>query len=785
MMTARPSFYRSWSHHILPVLGGMAVLFSLYASSRFSFLLFHNLVEFVIALAIFLIFVIAWYTRHVLDNQYVLFIGMAALPSGSIVLLHALTYEGMQAFPGYGTDLSMQLWVVFRYLSGLTFIAAPFVLNRKLRADLTLALLCIPSVALVITIFLGKFPTCYSEDMGMTAFKSTSEYIVSVLLLVSLGLLYWRRTVFERKVYHLMSFSILASMLATLSYTQHVTVIDMTNVTGHFFELLACYLIFKAVVVTGMVNPSDLLFRNLKLSEEKAHESEERYRSLVELSPDAIAVYRSGAVAYINPAGLALYGAADAEQIMGKSVLDLVPPEYRGAVEERILGSYTRKIGTPLREMKILRLDGRTVDVEAASTPIFYSRKPAVQVVIRDITGRKRAEEVLRRANEELEARIRERTVELRLTIDTLRQEIEERAQVEEERARLASAVESTAEAVVITDARGMIQYVNPAFEKITGYRKEEVLGRDLHMLDSGKHDDEFFRKIREALLQDHGWSGRLINKNKDGTLYYEECTITPIRTQSGDVANYVSVRRDVTEKMRLESIAEAAVTMNNIGYVFSGISHEIGNPVSALLVTLDVLKSNLDTISKEDIAQYVDRSLQQLSKIEYLLNSLRNFGIYETPELQRTRMGPFFDRFLSLVSEDFRRKGIVIMAELAQDAEWAYMDPRALQQVMLNLFTNSADALRDRPDARIDVRVSREREGSVRISVADNGCGMTDGQLANLFKPFYTNKLYGTGLGMVIVKNMLTRMHGSIEVVSRSGEGMTVIMTIPGGGNE
>jgi PAS domain S-box-containing protein len=409
---------------------------------------------------------------------------------------------------------------------------------------------------------------------------------------------------------------------------------------------------------------------------------------------------------------------------------------------------------------------------------------PAAQVVIRDITEKKKAEDALKRTNEELEKRVEERTSELRLTVKMLRQEIEERNLVEKERSLLASAVESTAEAVVITDAKGLIQYVNKAFEKVTGYGSSETSGKTLHLLDSGKHDEAFFRGIRATLERDNGWSGRLINKKKDGALYYEECTISPVRNLSGKIVNYVSVKRDITDRMRLESIAEAVTTMNNIGYVFSGISHEIGKPVSALLVTLDLLKSTLDASSKETISEYADRALSQVTKIEYLLTSLKNFNLFETPESQDIRISSFMGQFLPLISGDFAKRGIRIETEFSPEAEHIYADPRAMQQILLNIFTNAADALENRTDPRIGIRVFGGPGGAVCMRIEDNGCGMTDEQMASLFKPFYTSKPHGTGLGMVIIKNMLTKMGGTIEVVSRKDEGTTVSVTIPGGVN-
>jgi signal transduction histidine kinase len=202
-------------------------------------------------------------------------------------------------------------------------------------------------------------------------------------------------------------------------------------------------------------------------------------------------------------------------------------------------------------------------------------------------------------------------------------------------------------------------------------------------------------------------------------------------------------------------------------------------------MVTLDLLKSTFHASSEEAITEHLDRALSQVSKIDYLLASLRNFGIFETQDPQNVQMATFIDQFLSLVSEDFRKKGITIKATLSPDVERAYADPRALQQVMLNIFTNAADALAGGTDPRITIRVSRDRGDRVRISVEDNGCGMTEEQQANLFKPFYTSKPRGTGLGMVIIKNMLTKMNGTIEVASRKGEGTRLVVTIPEGGRE
>lgn len=347
----------------------------------------------------------------------------------------------------------------------------------------------------------------------------------------------------------------------------------------------------------------------------------------------------------------------------------------------------------------------------------------------------------------------------------------------EEERLRLAAAVESAADAVVITDPRGVIQYVNPSFEKITGHVREEVEGRELHVIDSGNHDEPFPRSMRDAMIRDGAWTGRLTNKKKDGTLYEEECTYSLIKGLSGEIINYVFLRRDITDKLRLESIAQAVDTMNNIGYIFTGVRHEIGNPVNAVMMNLNLLKAKLGACDKATMEKYIDRALENCDKVEFLLRSLRSFNMYEKPELQELDLADFLVQFSALVKEDFGNKGIAI--DIAVDAERAYADPRALQQVLLNVFTNAADALQGRDDPKISVGVSKS--GSlVRIRVRDNGWGISEARMNDLFKPFHTSKAHGNGLGLMIVKKMLTMMNGAITITSRKDEGTTVDISVP-----
>ena len=272
--------------------------------------------------------------------------------------------------------------------------------------------------------------------------------------------------------------------------------------------------------------------------------------------------------------------------------------------------------------------------------------------------------------------------------------DISERKLADEDHARLVSALESTAEAVVITDPfSGFIQYVNPAFETITGYSREEALGHTLHFLESEMSDADFFNTLRETLKRSGVWRGQLISKKKGGAPYFEERAVSPVKNASNEVINYVYVLRDVSERVRLESVAESVNTMNNIGFVFSGVRHEIGNPVNAINMILGILRNKLDTLPTDAVREYLGRMAEQVGRVEYILRSLKSFNLYETQQPHNFPAASFLENFLPLIRDDFEKKGITIEVVSSPAALWVYADPRALQQVLLNLLTNAADA--------------------------------------------------------------------------------------------
>jgi signal transduction histidine kinase len=234
----------------------------------------------------------------------------------------------------------------------------------------------------------------------------------------------------------------------------------------------------------------------------------------------------------------------------------------------------------------------------------------------------------------------------------------------------------------------------------------------------------------------------------------------------------------DITDKMRLESIAEAVEMMNNIGFVFSALRHELGNPVNSLKTALSVLRANLDVYPRETVLDYLSRMSHEVGRVEVLLRSMKSFSMYERYDKTIVDVCAFLASFERLVREEASRRGIDLVFT-CQPSVRAYCDPRALQQVLLNLFANAADALAGRADAAVRIEASNA-DGLVYLRVIDNGPGVSEEQRKLLFKPFCTSKEQGTGLGLVISRKLLARMEGTIVLDSSPGEGATFTLTLP-----
>ncbi len=349
------------------------------------------------------------------------------------------------------------------------------------------------------------------------------------------------------------------------------------------------------------------------------------------------------------------------------------------------------------------------------------------------------------------------------------------------ERERLAAVAQLCSESVLVTDSDGVIVYANPACETNSGYSPGDFVGKSLEDLHSGK-DEAQFQEMMGHLQAGDEWYGNIPNLKKDGSVYLEEISALPVWDANGGNSGYVVMKKNVTEHRRLESIASSVNLMDNVGFVFSGIRHELGNPVNSLKMTLSVLSKKINQFPPETIVEFLDRSQHEIGRIEYLLKSLRSFSMFEKPAPDTIMLSVFLKNLLDMHRKDLAAERIESHVEVEKDAEKVFADERALVQVMLNLLTNAVYALEGRMHPVITIRASRESDALICLSITDNGCGISEENQEVLFKPFYTTRADGTGLGLVIVQKMLVEMDCFIQVESRKYEGTTFSILMPVG---
>jgi len=235
---------------------------------------------------------------------------------------------------------------------------------------------------------------------------------------------------------------------------------------------------------------------------------------------------------------------------------------------------------------------------------------------------------------------------------------------------------------------------------------------------------------------------------------------------------------RDISEKARLEAVAEAVELSNSFGHVFAAVRHEIGNPINSAKMALSVVRRSFDRLGREATLEYIDSTLKELDRVVDLLASLRSYSLYEDVSPVKLEVDAFLAEFAGFARRDFQQRGIGLTFRPGVPGVRAHGDPRALRQVLMGLLANSADALAQRRDAAISLD-SAATESVVVLRLRDNGPGIAPESLPHLFKPFFTTKASGTGLGLVIARKMLARMSATIAIESQFGSGTCALITL------
>ncbi len=369
--------------------------------------------------------------------------------------------------------------------------------------------------------------------------------------------------------------------------------------------------------------------------------------------------------------------------------------------------------------------------------------------------------------------------------------DISERKRAEAEKQRLAMAVDQAAETMVITDPQGTILYVNPAFETSTGYARQEAIGQNPRILKSGKQAAAFYQQLWATLLRGETWHGNFSNKRKDGTIYEEEATISPIRNAAGVITNYVAIKLDVTRERQLEEQIQHAQKMESVGRLAGGVAHDFNNSLQAILGYTEELLAGIPKVDAKhaDLLEIQKAATHAADLTRQLLAFSRKQMISLRPMQLNDVVGDTQKMIQRLIGEDIR-----IQTNLAPKLPLVQADTSQIQQVLINLAVNARDAMPHggRLSIHTDVVEFDEQDASVVLdarpgryvclAVSDTGVGMSKEVMERIFEPFFSTKGLGkgTGLGLSVIYGIAQQHQGWINVYSQEGHGSTFRLYLP-----
>lgn len=738
------------------IVGLSIVIVVLYFTSYHDFLLFHSLTEifsFVIAFGIFLI---AWNSRKIQKNHYLLFLGIAYLFVGCFDLLHTLFYKGMMIFHDQDANIPTQLWIISRYTESISLFIAPLFLTRKLHQVRTLSIYLALAVVILWSVFAGIFPTCYTNGVGLTPFKIYSEYIISAILAGALVMLWLNRDRFNRGIFNLLAASIVLTIGAELAFTSYISVYGMANIVGHFLKFISFYLIYKALVETGLKEPYELLFRDLK-------ESEEKYRTLFSNMLDGFAYHKIILDANGTPtdyvflevnAAFEKMTGLQRKNVIGKNVTSIIPGIKNDEFDW--IGEYGK-----------VALEGTTLRTEQYSKPLdrwfsisaYCPEKHYFAAVFEDITLRRKAEQSLRESEE-----------------------------------KFLLMANSINDVIWMSSSDGReILYVNPAYRKIWG-RKLDKLYAGEHSFEDNIHPEDL-ESVRQLMWQNPQEKWESVHRivRPDGTFRWINNSSTPVVSPDGEVRLRVGIARDITEHKQAEldreeyfkhlnALMHELERSNNDLQEFANIvSHDLQEPLRTVSSFVQLLVNRYHGELDDKADQYLNFILDGTTRMQTLLRDLLSFARLGGGQLRLEHID--LQSTLKKVLQNLDVKISENQAKIINKGlPEVVADEMQMMHLLQNLVTNG---IKFRGDEYPVLTVNSNRKnGEWVISVTDNGIGI-DPKFADriflIFQRLHRRGEYeGTGMGLAICKKIVERHNGRIWVESTPGKGSAFHFTLP-----
>jgi PAS domain S-box-containing protein len=429
--------------------------------------------------------------------------------------------------------------------------------------------------------------------------------------------------------------------------------------------------------------------------------------------------------------------------IIGKNFIDLIEAEY----QEKFRLIFTNSVIDSKRRdiFAIIDINNRIIEVNLLIIPVKNEGKGQYFyfIIAEDVTEQKKKE------------------------LDLL---------------RFYYVAENTVNPLQITDVEGKMVYVNPAFMKVSGFSKEELLGKSPGIFGSGKHSKKFWTNMWNTINSGKVWVGEVENRKKSGEPFFTELLISPIVDKDRNVSAFFGIHRDLSEKRIMERQLIHTQKMESIGTLAAGVAHEVGNPLASISALVQVVQRSTDDPFVKEKLELVKNQVTRISKI---IRDLVDFSRPSNYELQLTDINHNVAEAVEIIKVGTKAKNIKFQISLKENLPLLPLVADQVQQVFVNILLNAVDAIAEhnppKQNCSIDVK-SEIIDDNVVITFEDDGVGISEDNLAKIFEPFYTTKKEGkgTGLGLWVSYGIIKSFQGDILVESTAGLGTTFKIQLP-----
>lgn len=492
-------------------------------------------------------------------------------------------------------------------------------------------------------------------------------------------------------------------------------------------------------------------------------DSEERYRAIVELSPDMIVIHSEDKFLYLNSAGIKLLGAKNADELIGVSIMSVIHPDYKEAVKLRVQKMIEDNKKMPDEEQKIITINGDVIDVEVQSCPIVYQGRIAVQTVLRDITKRKRMEKELRLHQLRLEEIVKLRTKELRKSNRQLATEIEQHKKtlrdlyLSEERFSKAFMANPAVMSIENLTTGSYID-VNESFLRITGYSRKEVIGSTSEKLNLWANPEDRHVILERLMQNSYVRNYEIVYRTKENKLRSGLLSAEIVFLDGQQCM--LTVTNDITKRKQLEREMTRFDQLNLVGEMAAGIGHEIRNPMTSVRGFLQILTQK-DRYTQDKAI--LDLMIEELDRANDIIKEYLSLAKNKVTNKKKNNLNSIIKALYPLINADALVSDKLIVLELGKVPE-LLLDDGEIRQLILNLVRNGFEAMSD--GKTLNIRTYVEGDETV-LAIADQGCGIASEVLDRIGTPFFTTKDNGTGLGLAVCYSIAARHKASISVNS------------------